>query len=94
MDVRDGILPREVQRERALRGQSKAGLLLSSTPCITDLLDGLDRDLEQAVEELSELLESPIDAEAISALRQKVTDKTVGIVIFCDLWPVSLIRVM
>jgi ariadne-1 len=37
--------------------------------------------LEQAVEDLSELLESPIDTEAISTLRQKVTDKTVGTVI-------------
>jgi hypothetical protein len=33
--------------------------------------------LEKAVEDLSELLESPIDPEAISTLRQKVTDKTV-----------------
>lgn len=35
------------------------------------------RDLEKAVEDLSELLESPIDPETISTLRQKVTDKTV-----------------
>ena len=35
------------------------------------------RDLEKAVEDLSELLESPIEAEAIPTLRQKVTDKTV-----------------
>jgi hypothetical protein len=33
--------------------------------------------LEKAVEDLSELLESPIDPETISTLRQKVTDKTV-----------------
>jgi ariadne-1 len=37
------------------------------------------RDLEKAVEDLSELLESPIEAEAIPALRQKVTDKTVSV---------------
>lgn len=36
------------------------------------------RDLEKAVEDLSELLEQPIDAETIGALRQKVTDKTVS----------------
>jgi ariadne-1 len=36
------------------------------------------RDLEKAVEDLSELLESPIDPETISTLRQKVTDKTVS----------------
>jgi ariadne-1 len=36
------------------------------------------RDLEKAVEDLSELLESPIEAENIPTLRQKVTDKTVS----------------
>lgn len=36
------------------------------------------RDLERAVEELSELIESPFDPENISILRQKVTDKTVS----------------
>lgn len=35
-------------------------------------------DLERAVEELSELIESPIDPEGIKELRQKVTDKTVS----------------
>lgn len=35
------------------------------------------RDLERAVEDLSELLESPIEAENIATLRQKMTDKTV-----------------
>ena len=34
-------------------------------------------DLERAVEELSELIEAPIDPETIMTLRQKVTDKTV-----------------
>jgi len=38
------------------------------------------RDLEKAVEDLSELLEQPIDTETIGALRQKVTDKTVNTV--------------
>ena len=36
------------------------------------------RDLERAVEELSELIESPLDPEVIISLRQKVTDKTVS----------------
>lgn len=36
------------------------------------------RDLERAVEELSELIESPLEPESIPSLRQKVTDKTVG----------------
>ena len=37
----------------------------------------LYRDLEKAVEDLSELLESPIEAENIPTLRQQVTNKTV-----------------
>lgn len=37
------------------------------------------RDLEKAVEDLSELLEEPIDPEKIAELRQKMTDKTVRI---------------
>lgn len=36
------------------------------------------RDLERAVEELSELIESPLDPDTIATLRQKVTDKTVS----------------
>jgi hypothetical protein len=35
------------------------------------------RDLERAVEELSELLEMPIESENIASLRQRMTDKTV-----------------
>ena len=38
----------------------------------------VNRDLERAVEELSELIEAPIDPETIMTLRQKVTDKTVS----------------
>ena len=37
----------------------------------------LCRDLEKAVEDLSELIESPIEPETIPNLRQKITDKTV-----------------
>ncbi|KIK93554.1 hypothetical protein PAXRUDRAFT_828848 [Paxillus rubicundulus Ve08.2h10] len=47
-----------------------------------ELFEDNQRDLEKAVEDLSELLESPIEMEAISTLRQKVTDKTVRVVIF------------
>ncbi|KAI0948939.1 hypothetical protein AcW1_008674 [Taiwanofungus camphoratus] len=42
-----------------------------------ELFEDNQRDLERAVEELSELIESPIDPEVIYSLRQKVTDKTV-----------------
>lgn len=43
----------------------------------TALFEDNQRDLEQAVEELSGLLEEPIEPDTIAALRQKVTDKTV-----------------
>ncbi|OBZ70843.1 Heat shock protein hsp88 [Grifola frondosa] len=42
-----------------------------------ELFEDNQRDLERAVEELSELIESPIEPETIPSLRQKVTDKTV-----------------
>ncbi|KAF7319610.1 RBR-type E3 ubiquitin transferase [Mycena chlorophos] len=40
-----------------------------------ELFEDNQRDLERAVEELYELIESPLDHETIPALRQKVTDK-------------------
>jgi len=42
-----------------------------------ELFEDNQRDLEKAVEDLSELLESPIEASSIAGLRQKMTDKTV-----------------
>lgn len=41
------------------------------------LIRGCYSDLERAVEDLSELLEQPIESECIPVLRQKVTDKSV-----------------
>ena len=45
------------------------------------------RDLEKAVEDLSELLESPIEAENIPTLRQQVTNKTVCLIHLSSLSP-------
>ncbi|EPQ56890.1 hypothetical protein GLOTRDRAFT_73357 [Gloeophyllum trabeum ATCC 11539] len=42
-----------------------------------ELFEDNQRDLEKAVEDLSELLEQPIEPEVVPSLRQKVTDKTV-----------------
>ncbi|KAK1228577.1 hypothetical protein PQX77_008380 [Marasmius sp. AFHP31] len=42
-----------------------------------ELFEDNQRDLEKAVEDLSELLEGPVEPEEIPNLRQKVTDKTV-----------------
>lgn len=41
-------------------------------------LASFGRDLEKAVEDLSELLESPLEPENIPTLRQQVTNKTVS----------------
>jgi ariadne-1 len=49
-----------------------------------ELFEDNQRDLERAVEDLSELLEGPIEPENIPTLRQKVTDKTVRPVIQPD----------
>jgi ariadne-1 len=37
----------------------------------------MNSDLEKAVEDLSELLELPLETQDIASLRQKITDKTV-----------------
>lgn len=44
---------------------------------MSHLLKTRYRDLEKAVEDLSELLESPIEPETIPDLRSKMTNKTV-----------------
>lgn len=49
----------------------------------------LCRDLEKAVEDLSELLESPIEADQIPTLRQQVTNKTVRVFFFPGLCSTS-----
>jgi len=77
MDVRDGILSAEREPEGVVRGQSKVRRSASLVNERTGTYYGT-RDLEKAVEDLSELLEQPIDTETIGALRQKVTDKTVS----------------
>ncbi|KAJ3111831.1 hypothetical protein HDU96_005310 [Phlyctochytrium bullatum] len=43
----------------------------------TDIFEDNQRDLEMAVEQLSELLEKPIEPEKISELKQQVLDKSV-----------------
>ena len=44
---------------------------------VAHLFEAVYSDLERAVEDLSELLEQPIESEYIPVLRQKVTDKSV-----------------
>jgi len=44
---------------------------------MTELFEDNQRDLEHAVEELSELLEKPIERETIPELRQQCTDRSV-----------------
>ena len=75
MDVRDGLLPRNRQSESDVRGQPTVCTLLYTRHRV--LIQGIRSDLERAVEDLSELLEQPIDTESIPVLRQRVTDKSV-----------------
>ena len=42
----------------------------------TELFEDNQRDLEMAVEQLSELLETPLEAEKIAEMKQHVLDKT------------------
>ncbi len=49
---------------------------LTKLSCLLTYLS-YTRDLEKAVEDLTELLETPIEADDIPSLRQKMTDKTV-----------------
>jgi ariadne-1 len=44
---------------------------------MTELFEDNQRDLERAVEDLSEQLEKPIERDQIATLRQRVTDLTV-----------------
>ncbi len=41
------------------------------------LTDSPCRDLEKAVEDLSQLLDEPVDADSVKSLRQRMMDKTV-----------------
>lgn len=43
----------------------------------TDIFQDNQADLERAVEQLSELLEKPIDKDTVPALRQEVLDRSV-----------------
>lgn len=76
VDVRYGILSAEGKSEGNIRGQSKVRASAYLVRVVR--ADCCTRDLEKAVEDLSELLEQPIDTETIGVLRQKVTDKTVS----------------
>jgi hypothetical protein len=74
MDVRDGLLSSEWQPESDVRRQPAVSISVCTNVAL--LLAGYS-DLERAVEDLSELLEQPIENECIPVLRQKVTDKSV-----------------
>lgn len=74
MDVCDGLLSSERQPESDVRRQPAVSVSLY--PNVALLLASYS-DLERAVEDLSELLEQPIENEYIPVLRQKVTDKSV-----------------
>jgi len=76
VDLFHGVLPCKGQREGAIRGQSTVRHFCF-LETFANSINQLDRDLERAVEDLSELLESPIEPDTIPTLRQSVTNKTV-----------------
>ncbi|KAJ7699291.1 hypothetical protein B0H17DRAFT_1129353 [Mycena rosella] len=86
MQVTSALTWIEVQFMKAVEEVDKCRMTLKWTYAMAyylaqgnqkDLFEDNQRDLERAVEDLSELLESPIEPENIPTLRQKVTDKTV-----------------
>ena len=75
MDVLDGLLSSERQPESDVRRQPAVSISVYTNVLL--LFKAGYSDLERAVEDLSELLEQPIESEYIPVLRQKVTDKSV-----------------
>lgn len=69
------IISRTATRKPCLKITN--GLYLSLHSTVTHLFKPVYSDLERAVEDLSELLEQPIESDYIPVLRQKVTDKSV-----------------
>lgn len=76
MDVRDGLLSSEWQPESDVRRQPTVSISVYTNVALLFKAGGYS-DLERAVEDLSELLEQPIESEYIPVLRQRVTDKSV-----------------
>ena len=75
--LRHGVLPDLRQPEANLRGHPSVGapeILIHYTVAAYALYR---RDLEKAVENLSQLLEEPIEAETVKSLRSRIVDKTV-----------------
>ncbi|TKY85350.1 hypothetical protein EX895_005512 [Sporisorium graminicola] len=87
MQVTTGLTWIEVQfLKKAVDTLTECRMTLKWTYCMayylardnmTDLFEDNQRDLEKAVEDLSEQLEKPIEPKTIPELRQKVTDLTV-----------------
>jgi hypothetical protein len=69
------IISRTAIRKQCLKITN--GLYLSLHLTVAHLIEAVYSDLERAVEDLSELLEQPIESDYIPVLRQKVTDKSV-----------------
>lgn len=75
MELCDGVLPRTRQPEGDLRRLASVGLTPSNT--ISPGFNHRCRNLEKAVEDLSQLLEEPIEADTVKDLRKRMMDKTV-----------------
>jgi hypothetical protein len=76
MELYDGLLPRARQPETYFRRFASVGPI-SSREVSSKSLIIRDRNLEKAVEDLSQLLEEPIEADTVKDLRKRIMDKTV-----------------
>ena len=77
MELRDGVLPCARQPEADIRGFASVGHTLLLEHDLTRASPHRYRNLEQAVEDLSQLLEEPIEADTVKGLRKRMMDKTV-----------------
>jgi hypothetical protein len=78
MELHDGILPGTRQPETDIRRLASVGdavHLLEHD--LTRIFHCQYRNLEKAVEDLSQLLEEPIEADTVKDLRKRMMDKTV-----------------
>ena len=79
MELYDGVLPCTGQPETDIRRSASVSHTVSFLEDdLTRVFHYRYRNLEKAVEDLSQLLEEPIEAETVKDLRKRMMDKTVS----------------
>jgi len=78
MELYDGVLPCARQPEADIRRLASVGHTVHFLEHdLTGIPHHRYRNLEKAVEDLSQLLEEPIEADTVKDLRKRMMDKTV-----------------